>query len=65
MALCLVQQPFTELDDVVSWSCSLKGRSLQVLVCKLCLVVAVYHLQRLRNDLCQGNTPRTEETLVA
>jgi len=65
MALCLVQQSFTEWDDVVSWSCSLKGRSLQVLVCKLCLVVAVYHLQRLRNDLCQGNTPRTEETLVA
>jgi hypothetical protein len=65
MALCLVQQPSTEWDDVVSWSCSLKGRNLQVLVCKLCLATAVYHLWRLKNYLYHGNTPRTEETLVA
>jgi len=65
MALCLVQQSFTEWDNVVRWSCSHKGRSLQVLVCKLCLAATVCHLWRLRNDLCHGNTPRTEETLVA
>jgi len=44
MTLCSVQQPFTKWDDIVSWSCSLKGRSLQVLVCKLCLATVVYHL---------------------
>jgi hypothetical protein len=44
MALCLVQQPFTDWDNVVSWSCSLKGRSLQVLACKLYLVATFYHL---------------------
>jgi hypothetical protein len=57
MTLYLVQQPFTEWDDIVSWSCSLKGRSLQVLICKLCLAATIYHLWRLRNDLCNVNTP--------
>jgi hypothetical protein len=43
----------------------LKGKSLQNILCKLCLAVAIYHLWRLVNDLCYGNTPLTEEALVA
>jgi hypothetical protein len=54
MTLCLMQQPFAKCEDIVSWSCSLRGRSLQVLICKLCLAAAVYHVWRLRNDLCMS-----------
>jgi UTP:GlnB (protein PII) uridylyltransferase len=49
----------------VRWSCTLKGHGLQALLCKLCLAATVYHLWRLRNDLCHRNTPRTKEALVA
>jgi hypothetical protein len=52
-------------DDVFVWSCNLKGKSLQNILCKLCLAAAIYHLWRLMNDLCYGNTPLTEEALVA
>jgi len=48
----------------VRWSCTLKGHGLQALLCKLCLAATVYHLWRLRNDLCHRNTPRTKEALV-
>jgi hypothetical protein len=65
MTLCLITNPCIEWDDVVNWSYKLKGRSLQVLLCKLCLVAVVYHLWRLRNDFYHGNTSQTEETLVA
>jgi hypothetical protein len=44
MSLCLVQKLCIEWDDIVRWSCTLKGRGLQVLLCKICLVAAVYHL---------------------
>lgn len=43
----------------------MRGKSLQNILCKLCLVAAIYHLWRLMNDLCYGNTPLTEEALVA
>jgi hypothetical protein len=44
MSLCLVQKLCIKWDDIVRWSCTLKGRGLQVLLCKICLVAAVYHL---------------------
>jgi hypothetical protein len=65
MSLCLIQNPGVEWDDIVDWFCKMEGCSLQVLICKLCLAAVVYHLSCLRNDLCHGNTPRTEEALVA
>jgi hypothetical protein len=43
----------------------LKGKSLQTILYKLCLAATIYRLWRLRNDLCYGNTPSTEEALVA
>jgi hypothetical protein len=33
--------------------------------CKLCFASTLYHLWRQRNDLCNGNTPRTEERIEA
>jgi hypothetical protein len=65
MSLCLVQKSCIEWDDIARWSCTLKGRGLQVLLYKLCLAVAVNHLWRLRNDLCHVNTPWMEEAFVA
>jgi len=65
MSVCLVQKLCIECDDIVRWSCTLKGRGLQVLLCKICLAAVVYQLWRLRNDLCHENTPRTKEALVA
>jgi hypothetical protein len=56
MTLCLITNPCIECDDVVNWSYKLKGRSLQVLLCKLCLAAVVYHLWRLRNDFYHGKT---------
>jgi hypothetical protein len=65
MSLCLIQNPCVEWNDIVNWFYKMEGCSLQVLICKLCLAAVVYHLWCLRNDLCHGNTPRTEEALVA
>jgi superfamily II helicase len=64
MAACLFSNPCVHWDDILEWSCKLKGKSLQKTLCKLCLAAAVYHIWRLRNDLCYGNTPLTEEALV-
>lgn len=33
------------------------------MLCKLCFASTLYHLWRQRNDLCNGNTPRTEERI--
>jgi hypothetical protein len=33
-------------------------------LCRLCLAASIYHLWKLRNDLCHGNTLRTEEVVV-
>jgi hypothetical protein len=57
MSLCLIQNPCVEWDHIVDWFCKMKGRSLQMLLYKLCLAEVVYHLWCLRNDLCHGNTP--------
>jgi len=65
MAASCISDPCVHCDDVLVWSCTLKGKSLQNILCKLCLAAAIYHLWRLRNDLCYGNTPLTEEALVA
>jgi hypothetical protein len=40
------------------------GRSLMANLCKLCLAASIYHLWKLRNDLCHENTPRTEEVVA-
>jgi len=64
MAACCISNPFVHWDDVLVWSCKLKGKSLQNILCKLCLAAAIYHLWRLRNGLCYGNNPLTEEALV-
>jgi hypothetical protein len=65
MEACLISNVSINWDDLVDWSCKLKGKNLQVILCKLCLAAAVYHVWRLRNDLCFGNTPLTEEDMVA
>jgi hypothetical protein len=64
MAACFISNPCVQWDDVLDWSCNLKSKSLQNTLCKFCLVAAVYHIWRLRNDLCYGNTPLIEEALV-
>jgi hypothetical protein len=43
----------------------LKRKNLQIILCKLCLAFDVYHVWWLRNDLCFGNIPLSEEVLVA
>jgi hypothetical protein len=61
----MIFNPIVECDEVVSWSVSsLTGSSLLVNLCRLCLAASVYHLWKLRNDLCHGNIPRTEEAVV-
>jgi hypothetical protein len=65
MADCFISNPCVHWDEVLVWSCNLKGKSQQTILCKLCLAATIYHLWRLRNDLCYGNTPLTEEALVA
>lgn len=64
MAACLFSNPWVHWDDILEWSCKLKGKSLQNTLCKLCLAAAVYHIWRMKNDHCYGNTPLTEEALV-
>jgi len=64
MADCMIN-PAIEWEEVERWSVSsLTGGSLWVNLCKLCLAASVYHLWKLRNDLCHCNTPRTEEAVV-
>jgi superfamily II helicase len=62
---CMIFNSAVEWEEVVSWSVSgLTGSSLLVNLCRLCLATSVYHMWKLRNDLCHGNTPRTEEAVV-
>jgi hypothetical protein len=65
IADCLSPSPSVSWDDIVLWACSFKGKGLHTTLCKLGLAAAVYHIWRLRNELCFGNSPLTEETLVA
>lgn len=58
--------PPVEWELVESWcAANVQGRSLKTNLCRLCLGATVYHLWRHRNDLLHGNTPRSEEGLVA
>jgi hypothetical protein len=41
------------------------SKSLQVSLCKLCFAATVSHIWKQINDSCHGNTPRTEEAIVA
>jgi hypothetical protein len=64
MASCLVPVPCVDWVDVVNWSiCTLKDKSRQAILCKLCLATVVYHLWRQRNELCHGNTPYRKRLL--
>lgn len=65
IADCLSPSPSVSWDDIVLWACSLKGKGLHTTLCKLGLAAVVYHIWRLRNELCFGNSPLTEEALVA
>jgi predicted mannosyl-3-phosphoglycerate phosphatase (HAD superfamily) len=35
METCLISNPSTNWDDIVDWYCKLKGKGLQVILCKL------------------------------
>jgi hypothetical protein len=65
MADCLSPSPIVSWDDIVLWACSFKGKGLHTTLCKLGLAAAVYHIWKLRNELCFGNSPLTEEALIA
>jgi hypothetical protein len=66
MTSCLIFIPYEVWEEVVKWSVeNLHGKSLKTSLCKLIIGAAVYHLWKQRNDLLQGNIPRTEEDLVA
>jgi hypothetical protein len=66
MGSCLISDPKLVWDEVVEWfSSELKGKNLAVSLCKLCFAATVYHLWRHRNGLLHGNTPRSEEIIVA
>jgi superfamily II helicase len=58
-------RPEIEWEKVKDWyEAKFTGKSLMANLCKLCLAASIYHLWKLRNDLCHGNTPRTEEVVV-
>ncbi|XP_062161853.1 uncharacterized protein LOC133868855 [Alnus glutinosa] len=58
-------RPEIEWEKVKDWyEAKFIGRSLMANLCRLFLVASIYHLWKLRNDLCHGNTPRTEEVVV-
>jgi hypothetical protein len=65
MEACLISNPSIIWDDIVGWYYKLKGKELQVILCQLSLAAAVYHVWRLINDLCFGNSLLSEEALVA
>lgn len=45
MDSCLIFDPFVEWSDVANWSIVvLKGKGLQVSLCKLCFVATMYHI---------------------
>jgi hypothetical protein len=62
---CLIFNPIVEWEDVAHWSIEvLKGRSLQVSLCRLCLVAFIYHIWKQHDDLSHGKSPRSEGVLV-
>ncbi len=66
MQRCNIENPEIDWLNVMDIGCGQwKTKRIWGALCRLVLQAAVYHLWRLRNDLCHGNTPRTEETLVA
>jgi len=65
MVECLVIDPPEEWELVVEWSVkALQGKSLKSTICKVSLG-AVYYLWMQRNALIHGQTPKTEEMLLA
>jgi hypothetical protein len=66
MAACSYDDPPLFWDSIVEWSTAmLHGKNLRSCLGRLCLGAVVYHIWKQRNDLQHGNTPRTEEALVA
>jgi hypothetical protein len=66
MAVCLIENPLICWDKVLQWGLAVfHGKTIKACLGKLCIVAVVYHLWRQRNDIQHGNTPRTEEALVA
>jgi len=62
----LILDPCVEWDDVIQWSISeLKSGGLKSILCKLSISAVVYHLWKQRNHLKHGNTPKSEETIIA
>lgn len=41
---CLSPSPCVSWDDVVLWACSLKGKGLHTILCKLSLAATIYHI---------------------
>jgi len=58
-------RPEIEWEKVKDWyEAKFTGRSLMANLCRLCLAASIYHLWKLQNDLCHGNTSRTEDVVV-
>jgi len=63
---CSCIDPPSDWESVVDWCVAvLHGKSLKSSLGKLCFGACVYHLWKQRNALLLGNTPKTEEALVA
>jgi hypothetical protein len=43
----------------------LQGKNLKACLGRLCLGAVIYHIWRHRNDIQHGNTPKSEEAIVA
>lgn len=66
MTDCLVDDPCVCWDQIMDWSIVfLKGKGLKSILCKLCLAATVYHVWKHRNDLCHGNSPRSEDLIIS
>jgi hypothetical protein len=66
MAACLFEDPPLFWEDVVVWSINmLQGTNLKACLGRLCLGAVIYHIWRHRNDIQHGNTPKSEEAIVA
>jgi hypothetical protein len=66
MSSCFISDLKMEWGDIATWSSvALKGQGLWTTLCRRSLGAAVYHIWRQRNDLVHGNTPQTEEQIVA
>jgi hypothetical protein len=66
MADCSFIDPPLFWGDVVDWGNSmLQGKTLKTCLDRLCFGAVIYHIWRHRNDLQHGNTPKSEEVIVA